>query len=132
MLIDISSRIVRTFSLVLAVATLVCQIHAQSSRSTLRGKVVDPAGAPIAGATVTAAPAGSVPNASTTSDQDGEFSLPLEPGSYAVKVVSEGFDKASQTVTITTSDLAPITVMLQIAQLHNAITVIGTDYRTPT
>jgi len=94
--------------------------------------VLDPARAPIAGATITATPEGRASGPSTLSDQAGEFSLTLEPGNYSVTIVAEGFEETSQTVNLTTPGRAPLTVMLQIASLHNMITVVGTDYRTQT
>ncbi len=132
LLADTSSLIFRLFSLTLAAATLVCQIQAQAPRSSLQGKVLDPARAPIAGATITATPEGRASGPSTLSDQAGEFSLTLEPGNYSVTIVAEGFEETSQTVNLTTPGRAPLTVMLQIASLHNMITVVGTDYRTQT
>lgn len=133
MLIDhISNRIIRPLSFILALAALVCQIQAQSSRPSLQGKVVDPAGDPIAGATVTVTPEGAAPKASTTSDRDGVFVFSLEPGKYVLTILSEGFEEVSQTMTITPAELVSPTVTLQIAQLRNAITVIGTDYRSLT
>ena len=130
LLIKTSSGIFRLFSLILAAATLVCQIQAQSSRSSLQGKVLDPAGAPIAGARITATPEGRASGPSTLSDEAGEFSLALEPGNYAVTIVGEGFEETSQIVNLTTAGRAPLTVMLQIGSLHNTVTVVGTDYRT--
>lgn len=132
LLVNTSSRIVRLFSLILAAATLVCQIQAQSPRSSLQGKVLDPARAPIAGARITAVPEGRASGPSTLSDQAGVFSLTLEPGNYAVTIVADGFEEISQTVNLTSVSRAPLTVVLQIASLHNTVTVIGTDYRTVT
>lgn len=124
------SRIVRLLSLTLAAAAFASQIHAQSPRTSLQGKVLDPARAPIAGASITATPEGRASGPSTVTDQAGEFSISLEPGVYAITIVAEGFEETSQTVKVIASEQAPLTLMLQIAALRNTITVAGVDYRT--
>jgi catecholate siderophore receptor len=120
----------RMFSIVAVVAALLSQINAQSPNSSLRGKVLDPARAPIAGAKVTAVPDGPSSDSSTLSDQAGEFSLALEPGTYAVTIVAEGFEETTRTVSFTTTGSAPLTITLDIEAQHNTVTVIGTDYQT--
>jgi len=129
MLIANLSGCIHQLILTLASATLFCQIQAPSSRP-LQGKVVDPARAPIAGARITAAAVGRASRPSTVSDEAGDFSLALEPGAYAVTVSAEGFEETSQTVKVTASGVEPLTVMLTIAQLHNAVTIVGADYQT--
>lgn len=125
-----SSAVFRIFSIVSVVGALLCQIQAQSPKSSLRGRVLDPARAPIAGARITAVPDGRPSASSTFSDQAGEFSLALEPGTYAVTFVAEGFAETTQTVSFTATGYAPLTLMLEIAVQHNIVTVIGTDYQT--
>ena len=125
-----SGRIGRLLTTTLTAITLVCQIQAQSAKTSLQVKVVDPARAPIAGATITAAPQGRAPGPSTTSDQAGEFSLSLDPGTYTITIEAEGFEEISQTVNVTSATPTPLAVMLQVGPLHNTITVVGTDYRT--
>ena len=124
------SRSFRLFILTLAAATLSCPIQAQSSRSALQGRVLDPARAPIAGARITAAPEGHASGPSAVSDQAGEFSLLLEPGVYAISIVAEGFEETTRTVKLATAGQLPLTVMLQIGSMHNTVTVVGADYRT--
>lgn len=124
-----SSRTFGLFCAMLAAGTLLSHVQAQSSRPSLRGKVVDPASAPIAGARVTAVLDGRASGLSTVSDQSGEFSLALDPGNYAVTIVAEGFQEASQTVVFTDNGSAFLTVLLQIAAQHNTVTVNGADYQ---
>jgi catecholate siderophore receptor len=125
-----SGRILRFLSLFLTAAALVAHASALGSKITLQGKVLDPARAPIAGATVKAIPDGRPSGPSVVTDQAGEFSLSLEPGVYAVTVAAEGFEENALTVDLTGSGHAPLSVMLQIASLRNTITVVGTDYQT--
>jgi catecholate siderophore receptor len=130
MLVTDICKIGRLLTVALATLTLVCQIQAQSLKTSLQGKVVDPARAPIAGATITAVPEGRASGVSTTSDQTGEFSLLLEPGPYTITIVAEGFEEMAQTVSVSSAGATPLTATLQIGSLHNSITVVGTDYRT--
>jgi catecholate siderophore receptor len=125
----ISGRIVRLLIIAAAAISLVCPIQAQSSRTSLQGKVVDPARAPIAGAKITAAPEGRASGPSTTSDQAGEFSLLLDPGTYTITIVAEGFEDVAQTLNVTVASPTPLAVIMPVGSLHNTITVVGTDYR---
>ena len=122
-----SGRMFRLLSAMLAAGTLLCQVQAQSPRPSLRGKVVDPARAPIAGARVTAVPDSRASGLSTVSDQSGEFLLALDPGNYTVTIVAEGFQEASETVVLTDNGPALLTVMLQIPAQHNTVTVSAAD-----
>lgn len=125
-----SSNVFRMLCLMMTACLLLSEVQAQSSKPSLRGKVLDPARAPIAGARVTAVPDGRASGPSTVSDQAGEFSIALEPGAYAVTISADGFKESSQTIIVTNAGSAPLTAMLEIAEQHNTITVIGTDYQT--
>ncbi|HSB09473.1 MAG TPA: TonB-dependent siderophore receptor [Blastocatellia bacterium] len=131
MLIRLSNGIVGVAALLLA-ALFCFQVQAQSYAGCLRGKVLDPAGAPIAGARIGAVLDGRVSGGSTTSDQAGEFSLLLEPGRYAITVIADGFEEASGTLDIIKSRTEYYSVILQVAGQRDTVTVVGTDYRTST
>jgi catecholate siderophore receptor len=121
-----SGRIFQMFSLLLVAGLFSSQ--AQAQQSSLRGKVLDPTGAPIAGAQITGLPAGSAAGFSTASDQFGVFSLPLKPGDYTIKIIAPGFQEISQGVNVSQTGSESLEVRLQIAAPHDTITVIGTDY----
>ncbi|HKA20612.1 MAG TPA: TonB-dependent siderophore receptor [Blastocatellia bacterium] len=125
------SRMLRFLASSLTAAALVIHTYAEGSKTSLQGKVLDPARAPIAGATVKAILDGRSSGPSTVTDQAGEFSLSLEPGVYAITIAADGFEETAQTVDLPATGHAPLTVMLQIASLRNTITVIGADYQTP-
>lgn len=127
-----SSRILRLLSLIVATGMFWCQVQAASPQATLRGKVVDQAGAPIVGAQISVAPDGSTSGFTAVSDQVGEFSLPLKPGNYIVKVSAQGFQENLQAVIIKPGSTEALEVSLQVAGSQNSITVVGTDYRTLT
>src|SRR5262249_16738206 len=69
---------------------------------TLKGHVLDQSRGCIAGAAIEATPQGAGVAASAVSDQAGEFTLVLQPGTYTVTVTAPGFDAASQSVRATT------------------------------
>jgi catecholate siderophore receptor len=127
-----SSRIFRLFGSILIAGAFLCHIQAQSLKALFRGKVVDPAGAPIAGARITAVPEGRGPGLSTVSDQSGEFSLSLEPGGYMIKINARGFLEAPRTAIIKDTGSEFLEVSLQIAPQSDTVVVIDSNtYQAP-
>src|SRR5262245_4702666 len=108
-----SKTALRLLSL-LAFVSFIVPINAQVQEACLQGAVADPAPTPIAVAKVTAIPIGSSTGPSTESDQAGEFSLLLEPGTYALSVTAEGFEDSSQTVKLIGVTQPRFAVMLTI------------------
>ena len=100
---------------------LTCGLQAQSP---FQGRVMDSSQAPIAGAKVTAVASGRTSGASVVSDQNGEFSLPLESGSYKIKIAKDGFVEDSQTVSLPKS--GPFNVVLEVAPVRAAVTITET------
>ncbi|MCS7313012.1 MAG: TonB-dependent receptor, partial [Acidobacteria bacterium] len=77
------------------------------------GKVVDPQGAPLPGATVTATSETGVKRSAVT-DANGEFSIPfLTPGRYDVEVRLEGFAPFKAPVTLSPGQRITLNVTLQ-------------------
>jgi len=129
LLANTSSRIFLC-CLLLAAGMPLWQIQAQSPGPSLRGKVLDPARAAVANARITAVPDGSASSFSTVTDQFGEFSLALEPGSYSVTIVADGFQKTTQTVIFAKTGSGLLAITLQIAEQNNTVTVTAADYQT--
>jgi catecholate siderophore receptor len=92
----------------------------------LRGRVLDPNGAAVAGAQVTAEVKGRAAVYAATTDQNGEFVLSVPPGDYVVKVVAQGFTEASQTVSLDQPGGASLDVTLQISGVDGSVTVFST------
>ncbi len=69
-------------------------------KGSVEGRVLDPSGAAIAGARVTAVGSTSA-FASAGTDQKGEFSLSLPPGAYTLTVAADGFTDAVRSVSVT-------------------------------
>src|SRR5688500_20334003 len=84
----------RTISLFILVAAFAVSAFAQAGVSTseIKGRVSDPNGAVVAGATVTATDAEKGITRTTTSDSDGEYRLlTLPPGTYKIRGQASGF-----------------------------------------
>jgi catecholate siderophore receptor len=92
---------------------------------TIHGSIYDQSHAAIGGAAVSAVPLGRDGNASTTSDQNGEFSLTLEPGDYDLIINAEGFSSVSKRIAVKPLDRIALDIELQIAA--NTATVTVTD-----
>ncbi len=95
----------------------------QAARVSLQGKVLDPTRAPIAGARITAVRDGRVPVASTTSDQQGDFTLVLDAGPHTITVAAEGFLERAETVNVLQTGAALREFVLDVAGLRETVTV---------
>jgi catecholate siderophore receptor len=122
-------RLLQSFCLLLACTLLA---HAQvTSQSAIRGKVLDPNRAAVVGASVVAEANGRSASFSAMTDQNGEFSLAVEPGEYTVRIVANGFSEASQTVSLNQPGNATLEVVLQVSGASSSVTILGTgDYQT--
>ncbi len=95
----------------------------------IRGKVVDAAGAPVAGAAVTVASEATGFTRSTRSDAGGNYTLPELPltGTYKLTVTHEGMSPQERTgLQLRGGQTAAIDVVLNPAAVEAAITVFGT------
>jgi len=100
--------------------------------SGVRGTILDPTRSPISGAIVTAAGAAPHSRKSTTSDRNGEFSIPLDPGGYTITVASEGFSETRRAVEIPAARFQSLEFLLEVAATHDAITVTeSAAYQAP-
>jgi catecholate siderophore receptor len=123
------SRLTLWSLIVLFAGALVCQAQVGSVQSSLRGKVFDPNRAAVVGAKITVEGKGRHANVSAVSDQNGEFSLALEPGEYTVKIVADGFSEASQAVNVRPTDLEPIEIVLQVVLPSATVTITDAGYQ---
>ncbi len=99
----------------------------------LRGHVVDPVRAAIAGARITAVPDDGSASASTVSDAAGDFTLPLVPGRrYAITVASDGFLDATTTLAAAEVGTETREFMLRVAGVKETVNVSAPGgYQTP-
>ncbi len=104
--------------------------HAQSTPS-IRGRVLDPNRAAVPGATVLAEATGRPGTFTATTDKKGEFSIPVEPGEYSVRIAANGFSEVTQLVSLTQAGIASMEVVLQLSGVEGSVTVRGTgEYQT--
>jgi hypothetical protein len=90
--------------------------------SGLTGEVVDPSGGLIPGATVTVEGLGRTRQVST--DDNGKFSVSLDPGTYRVNVRSSGFQVASYTnVTVNAGRSTTLNPTLRVGTVTETVTV---------
>ena len=95
------------------------------SAGTVSGKVTDPNGAVVVGATVTITNMTTNQSFSTTTSSDGSYSSPvLPPGNYKVKVDSPGFKSYElQNVVVGGSVPAHANIPLEVGSVSETVTV---------
>lgn len=81
-----------------ALLTALVPVHGEAAQAAFSGRVLDPAGAAIAGATITAVPDSTGSPVTTVSDARGEFRLSLEPRTYQITIASPGFIAVTERV----------------------------------
>ncbi|MGH9970868.1 MAG: TonB-dependent receptor [Pyrinomonadaceae bacterium] len=97
---------------------------AQSSQGTIVGTVKDPDGANVSGAEVALVHPHQAVLRITSTDAGGKFTFDnVSPGSYEVRVTQAGFSRNSSTAQVTEGDRAEVTVVMQVASIHNQVTV---------
>jgi hypothetical protein len=121
-----SSVIARCWRLLAPLAllpTMVIPASPQTSTGGLHGQILDPTGAVITNATVTAEDRGGR-KIEITSDQTGTYSFKgLPPGPYTVKVSAPSFANFTRKVTITADGDEKLDVSLHVATQHKEISV---------
>ena len=92
----------------------------------VQGKVLDPTGTPIPGATVQATTEGRLVSVSSHTGQAGEFAIPLGPGTYTIQIAADGFQDAGQTVTVTDGTPPALEFVMVVAPRQDVVTVTDT------
>ena len=113
-------------------AALYCAGDLAAQSTPLAGTILDPAGAPIMGARVSAKlprrPAGTA----TESKADGTFLLRLEPGVYHLRVEADGFQGESRDVDLRLQESRTIQIVLPLSERRETVTVTeSAGYQTP-
>jgi len=100
---------------------------AQQSTGTIAGRVLDPQGAAVAGATVTARNPGTGLVRTETSDNAGMYRLAALPVAvYEVRIEKAGFETITrQDVAVNVAQTQSIDVRLRIAAIAQEVTVTG-------
>jgi hypothetical protein len=100
-------------------------VVAQEFRATVKGQVVDSSKAAVPGASVTVQNTQTGEVASTTSNAEGDFTLPfLKPGLYTLTVELSGFQKHVRSgLRLEVSQTATINVQLAVGGVTEEVTV---------
>jgi len=109
------------FAMLVAVA-LGAPVFAQESRGTISGVVRDSSGTGLPGVTITAANQASRASQSTTSANDGGYTLSLAPGAYAVTASLPGFRRMTQVVEVGAGGTRQLDFSIEVA-LSEEVTV---------
>lgn len=97
---------------------------AQTETARIQGTVTDSTGAVVAGATIKVSSTGTGRVVTSTSGDDGTFSvLALQPGRYAVEVTAPTFKTTKQEITLEVAQTAPLTVALEAGAVTETVTV---------
>ncbi|HUM06698.1 MAG TPA: carboxypeptidase regulatory-like domain-containing protein [Terriglobales bacterium] len=101
-------------------------LRAQDTAS-VTGTVRDASGATVAGAKVTVAAEDRGITRETTTNSEGEYSVPaLPPGSYNITVTAQGFKKFTATsVVLRVAQKARVDVSLEVGATTTEVTVLG-------
>jgi Carboxypeptidase regulatory-like domain len=101
----------------------------QEFRGSVTGKVTDPNGAIVPGATVTVQNVATNVEATTTTNDEGSYSFPvLNPGKYKLLVTKQGFKvEVRDQVEIRVADKLTIDVQLQTGNVSETVTVVANE-----
>ena len=121
----LSIKVVRQLVQSALLLFFVVALHAQTITGNINGTVTDPSGAIIPGAKVTATNTDTNVQTSTTSNNDGLYSIRfLQIGHYTVKVVAPGFnDRTFGPFTLETNQDAKIDAQMSVAGATQQVTV---------
>ncbi|MBA2379429.1 MAG: TonB-dependent receptor [Blastocatellia bacterium] len=117
------------FAMVAALSAAAAFGQAQATAADLTGTVVDPNGAVVPGATVTARNLGTGISRSTISNQDGVYRLlALPPGEYEISSEAPTFRRVEITpVRLTVGQSAELRISMEVGAQDAVVTVTGGD-----
>jgi hypothetical protein len=96
------------------------------NRASLAGRVLDPQGAAVAGAVVTARQTETNLSSETVSDREGRFRFPyMRLGPYEVSARQPGFASATRHVTLTVGGAFDLAISLALESVSTNVTVTG-------
>src|SRR5215813_4944172 len=91
---------------------------AYAQTSALSGSVRDARNAPISGASVTAVNTATNASRTTTTAEDGTYSLTLDPGTYELRVEKKGFLKSVRPdLNLTPNQTVQVDLTLQVGNI---------------
>ena len=117
--------VVNKLAVVMSILIIVTTVYAQRGRGTILGAVTDAGGAVVPGAVVTVTSTATNVASTTTTNTDGNFTVPnLEVGGYTLTVAKDGFKKALRSgITLEVDQRAQIDVGLETGAVSEVIEV---------
>ena len=108
-------------------ARFACAAYAQEFRATITGRVLDASGGSVSGANVQAKNAETNEVATTTSDAQGNFTIPfLRPATYTLTAEAQGFKRFSREgITLQVGQTAGVNITLEVGTAQETVTVTG-------
>src|SRR5438309_2002395 len=99
----------------------------QEFRGSITGKVTDPNGAVVAGATVTVTNTGTNAESTAITNAEGSYDFPvLLPGKYKLLVIKDGFKvEVREQIEIRVADKLTIDVQLQTGSVNETVTIVS-------
>src|SRR4030095_11626858 len=100
-------------------------LQAQEFRGLITGQVVDPSGAVVPNATITALREGTHQPYTAQTNSSGAYSIPyVLPGSYEITVEAVGFKKAiRQAVNLDVAQKLNLNIVLEVGSISETVTV---------
>ncbi len=100
-------------------------VYGQDTRGTINGRITDPSGATVPGASVVVTNIAMGLKTSVTANQDGYYqALFLTPGMYRIEAVAPGFKKAVQDkIEVRVADKLEISFALEIGASEQSVTI---------
>lgn len=109
--------------LLCATPTVASSAQGSTPQVVIQGTVLDPSGAPIAGAVVSAASDSQAAGPSATTNERGEFVIAADAGRYTVTAIAPGFVDGWQSLTLSSAGARLPPFVLAIAGVREAVTV---------
>jgi hypothetical protein len=99
----------------------------QVTLGNITGRIIDPAGAAVAGAAVTASNMATGVNTSTVATETGDFNIQLYPGRYSLRVESAGFKRyMRENIQLTAASTVRVDPALELGSVSETVEVTGT------
>src|SRR5229473_4965614 len=111
---------------VMAILLVCAPVFAQNDRASITGRVTDPSGANVVGASVKVTNINTGATFDATTNEDGRFVVPsiLQVGLYRVEATKQGFKTAvSDNVELRIGDVREVNMTLQVGATTESVTV---------
>jgi hypothetical protein len=118
---------IRILTAIAVLLSLSPEVVSQESRATVIGRVTDPAGAIVTGASVRVTNIATNSAVNTTSNESGSYEVPyLLPGVYRVEVELPGFEKSvRENIELRVGDRLTLDFAMELGNVAESVTVTG-------